>query len=449
MITLKKAMTLSINEIEELKLQILESVKKEELNSYIKDSINFDDEKHYGKIPILIKDNICVKNSEITCASNILKGFISPYNADVINKLNNFNMCAFGRANMDEFGMGSSTQNSCYGATKNPHDMSRVPGGSSGGSAAAVAAKLAIASLGSDTGGSIRQPASFCGIVGLKPSYGRVSRYGLVAYSSSLEQIGPLTQNVEDASILLDIISGFSANDSTSRNLPSTDTFRNLNPNKKFKIAILKNCIESASNEIKNLYYESIKILEKLGHEIIEKELLDVNYHLSAYYIIAMAEASSNLSRFDGIRFGNRAISQNLKETYFNTRTLFGDEVKRRILLGTFVLSTGYYEAYYIKAQKIRNLIKTQYNEVFKSCDIIFAPITPSVAPKFGEIKTPLDMYLGDTYSVGVNLAGLPAISIPIRLSPMPIGMQFIGSYLREQDILDVAFGLEKELCLV
>ena len=445
MITLKKAISLDSNEIEDLKKDLIKNIEsKKELNAYLGlPELRNEDS---GKLPILIKDNICVKNTALGCASAILDGFISPYNATVIDKLEASNFCAFGRANMDEFGMGSTTENSKHGGTRNPHDTNRVAGGSSGGSAAAVAAGLALASLGSDTGGSIRQPASHCGIVGLKPSYGRVSRYGLVAYSSSLDQIGPITQTVEDASILLDIISGYCSKDSTSLNLSPTNTFNQLDAKRKFRIALLDDFLDKASNEVQKAYNETVKILESMGHTLINKKMLNPNYHISSYYIIAMAEASANLARFDGIRYGSRIEGKNLEDLYFNTRSQFGDEVKKRIMLGTFVLSSGYYEAYYLKAQKVRKLISQQYDEIFKDCDLIFVPVSPTTAPEFGKIKNSLELYLSDLYTIGANLAGLPAISLPVVKNPLPIGMQFIGKFLDEQGVLDASFGLEKEL---
>ncbi|RDU71042.1 Asp-tRNA(Asn)/Glu-tRNA(Gln) amidotransferase subunit GatA [Helicobacter aurati] len=447
MLTLKQAMSLNQQEIENLKHDLRKKIESyKELNAYIQTPEIQDKDK--GKIPILIKDNICVKDSLLTCASKILHGFISPYSASAIEKLEKSNLCPFGRANMDEFGMGSTTEKSCYGKTKNPHNTNVVPGGSSGGSAAAIAAGIAIASLGSDTGGSIRQPASYCGVVGLKPSYGRVSRYGLVAYSSSLEQIGPITQNVEDASLLLDIISGKCEKDSTCLQQDSTTTFSKLNPNKGFKIAILEDFIPEATKEVQSAYYESLKTLESMGHTLIPKQMLNLDYHISSYYIIAMAEASANLARFDGIRYGRRIAGDHLKDVYFNSRSQFGDEVKKRILLGSFVLSSGYYDAYYLKAQKVRTLIKKQYEEIFQDCDMIFLPVAPSVAPTFNATKSSLEMYLGDIYTIGANLAGLPAISIPVIKKPLPIGMQFIGKFLDEQNILNAAFGLERELNL-
>lgn len=446
MITLKEALTKSEDELKEIKQDIREKLKQNmELNAYIGEIM----ESQTSGVPILIKDNINVKGWEITCGSKILKGYVSPYNASVINKLHQNKMCGFGRANMDEFAMGSTSESSCYGRVKNPLDTSRVPGGSSGGSAAAVAGGLAIASLGSDTGGSIRQPAGFCGCVGLKPSYGRVSRYGLVAYSSSLDQIGPITQNVEDAALLLDAISGYDNLDSTSANLPALQTFRDLDSHKRYKIAVLKDFLKDATQEVQDAYYQTIKILESMGHSIVEKSMLDTRYHISAYYIICTAEASSNLARFDGVRYGTRAKAENLKEVYLNTRSeYFGDEVKRRILLGSFVLSSGYYDAYYLKAQKVRQKICADYEAILNECDSILLPIAPTLPPKFGASHSPLEMYLSDIYTIGVNLAGLPAICIPTmkNIEGLSVGMQFIGGKFEEQTILNIAYGLEKEL---
>ena len=446
MITLKEALTKSEDELKEIKQDIREKLKQNmELNAYIGEIM----ESQTSGVPILIKDNINVKGWEITCGSKILKGYVSPYNASVINKLHQNKMCGFGRANMDEFAMGSTSESSCYGRVKNPLDTSRVPGGSSGGSAAAVAGGLAIASLGSDTGGSIRQPAGFCGCVGLKPSYGRVSRYGLGAYSSSLDQIGPITQNVEDAALLLDAISGYDNLDSTSANLPALHTFRDLDSHKRYKIAVLKDFLKDATQEVQEAYYQTIKILESMGHSIVEKSMLDTRYHISAYYIICTAEASSNLARFDGVRYGTRAKAENLKEVYLNTRSEdFGDEVKRRILLGSFVLSSGYYDAYYLKAQKVRQKICADYEAILNECDSILLPIAPTLPPKFGASHSPLEMYLSDIYTIGVNLAGLPAICIPTMKNTegLSVGMQFIGGKFEEQTILNIAYGLEKEL---
>ncbi|WP_281950515.1 Asp-tRNA(Asn)/Glu-tRNA(Gln) amidotransferase subunit GatA [Nitrosophilus kaiyonis] len=443
MITLKEALKLKNEEIEDFKKDLLKKIdEKKELNAYI-------DVKDYGKgIPIAIKDNIQVDGWEITCASKILKGYIAPYNATVINKILNAGLSPFGRTNMDEFAMGSSTESSCYGKTINPKDFTRVPGGSSGGSAAVVAAGIAIAALGSDTGGSIRQPAAFCGCVGMKPTYGRVSRYGLAAYGSSLDQIGPITQNVEDAAILYDIISGYDEKDSTSANIEYKKVSTNLNPDRKLKIGVVPNYIKDASNSIQKAYEKAIEALKKEGHEIVEVNLMDAKYDIAAYYITAMAEASTNLSRYDGVRYGYRAEAKNLKEMYSKTRSEgFGEEVKRRILLGTFVLSSGYYDAYYIKAQKVRHLIKDEYKKVFEDVDLILSPVAPDIAFKFGSKKTPLEMYLSDVYTIGVNLAGLPAISLPVDESEgLPVGLQLIGKHFDEQTVFDGALSLERAL---
>lgn len=446
MITLKEALKLDEQSLQEIKKEIQSKAKNSNLNAYIGEI----QESSQAGIPILIKDNINVKGWEITCGSNILKGYIAPYNATVIDKLHQNKMCGFGRANMDEFAMGSTTVSSVYGATLNPRDISRVPGGSSGGSAAAVAGGLAIAALGSDTGGSIRQPAGFCGCVGLKPTYGRVSRYGLVAYSSSLDQIGPIAQNVEDSAILLDAISGECKMDSTSKALPATQTFANLDANKRFKIAVLRDFLKDATQEIQDAYEKTISTLKSMGHTIVEKTMLETSYHISAYYIICTAEASSNLARFDGVRYGNRSNeAKNLAEVYLKTRSEgFGEEVKRRIMLGSFVLSSGYYDAYYLKAQKVRELIKSQFDEIFKDADLILCPIAPSVAPKFGSTHSPLEMYLSDIYTISVNLAGLPALSLPVSVNNegLPIAMQLIGKNFDEQSVLDAGLGLEQKI---
>lgn len=449
MVKLRDTLNLEEEALKEIKTDIIKKAKDSDLNAYIIDEISLDINKK--GIPLLIKDNINVKGWEITCASKILRGYKSPYNASVINNISNHNLIPFGRANMDEFAMGSTTESSAYGITKNPNDKSRVPGGSSGGSAAAVAGGIAIAALGSDTGGSIRQPAGYCGCVGLKPTYGSVSRYGLVAYSSSLDVIGPITQDVSDCALLFDYIKGYDKMDSTSNpNTPQASTFENLNPNRKFKIGILKNFLKDANKEIQDAYYNLVGTLEKLGHSIKEVEMLDTNFHISSYYITSMAEASSNLARFDGIRYGNRTQNPaNLKDLYIKTRSDgFGDEVKRRILIGNFVLSSGYYDAYYLKAQRVRDFISLQYSEIFKQVDIIISPIAPNVAPKIGEQTTPLEMYLSDIYTIGVNLAGIPAICIPISKNKdkLPIGMQFIGNHFREQDILDLAISVESNI---
>lgn len=404
----------------------------------------------YGEgIPIAIKDNIQVNGWSVTSGSNILQGYVSPYNATVIDKMLSSGLSPFGRANMDEFAMGSSTESSFYGRTLNPHNTSCVPGGSSGGSAAAVAAGIAIAALGSDTGGSIRQPAAFCGCVGMKPTYGKVSRYGLASYSSSLDQIGPITQNVEDAAILYDIIAGHEARDSTSANIPHVKVSDTLDANRKLTIAVIENYLEEASAEVRSSMQNAIKALEENGHKIVYKNLTNSKYDIAAYYVIAAAEASANFSRYDGVRYGNRSESTNLKEMYLKTRSEgFGEEVKRRILLGTFVLSSGYYDAYYIKAQKARHFIKSHFEAILNEADLIFAPVTPTTAFEFGSKSDPLEMYLEDVYTISVNLAGLPAISVPIGKDSknLPIGAQLIGSAYGEQTLFDGALSLERIL---
>jgi len=442
-ITLKEALALSKDELNKFKNELKTKIEaRPELNAYI-------DVNSIGEgIPIAIKDNIQVKGWSVTSGSKILQGYIAPYNATVIEKMSEAGLSPFGRVNMDEFAMGSTTESSFYGKTQNPHNPDYVPGGSSGGSAAAVGAGLAIAALGSDTGGSIRQPAAFCGIVGMKPTYGRVSRYGLGAYASSLDQIGPMTQNVEDAAILYDIISGSDEKDSTNAKKDDKVT-PNLNGERKLTIATLPKYIENASQDVKDAYAKAIDALKAHGHTIVEKEMMDAKFDISAYYITATAEATTNLARYDGIRYGNRVEGKNLEETFINTRSEgFGDEVKRRILLGNFVLSSGYYEAYYVKAQKTRHIIKDEYAKIFNEVDLILSPVAPTVANKFGELENPMDMYLSDIYTISVNLAGLPALSLPIMKNGdgMPVGLQLIASAYDEQTLFDGSLSLEKQI---
>ncbi|WP_151899934.1 Asp-tRNA(Asn)/Glu-tRNA(Gln) amidotransferase subunit GatA [Sulfurimonas hydrogeniphila] len=443
MITLKEALAMSKDELNKFKDELQTKIEaNKDLNAYI-------DVNTFGEgVPVAIKDNIQVKEWSVTSASKILQGYIAPYNATVIEKLLAAGLSPFGRTNMDEFAMGSTTETSCYGKTLNPVNPEHVPGGSSGGSAAAVGAGLAIAALGSDTGGSIRQPAAYCGIVGMKPTYGRVSRYGLGAYASSLDQIGPMTQNVEDAAILYDIISGSDVKDSTNA-MRDDKVSDNLNPERKLTIAILPKYIENASDDVKEAYRKAVEALKAQGHTIVEKEMMDAKYDISAYYVTATAEATTNLGRYDGIRYGNRVEGANLEETYYKTRSEgFGDEVKRRILLGNFVLSSGYYEAYYVKAQKTRHLIKEEYAKIFNDVDLILSPVAPNVAPKFGELANPMEMYLSDIYTISVNLAGLPALSLPImkNAAGMPVGLQLIANAYEEQTLFDGAMSLEKEI---
>lgn len=401
-------------------------------------------------IPIAIKDNICTKGILTTCASKILFNYIPPYDATVIEKLKKAGAVIIGKTNMDEFAMGSSTENSAFHPTHNPWNLEMVPGGSSGGSAAAVAADECILALGSDTGGSIRQPASFCGVVGLKPTYGRVSRYGLIAFASSLDQIGPLTKDVTDASILLNFITGHDLKDSTSVDLPVPDFRKALIDNvKKVRIGVIKNLIgEGVAPEVKQAFKESVDKLSNLGAEIIEVSLPSLEYAVATYYLIAPAEASSNLARYDGVKYGYRSKeAKDLLSMYYETRREgFGPEVKRRIILGTYALSAGYYDAYYLKALKVRTIIKQDFERAFGHCDVLASPTSPILPFKIGEkITDPLSMYLSDIATIPVNLAGLPAISIPCGFArDLPIGLQIIGKAFAEEIILRVAFTFEQ-----
>ena len=403
-------------------------------------------------IPIGIKDNICTKGIKTTCSSKMLENFVSPYDATVMEKINNENMINLGKLNMDEFAMGGSTEYSYFHKTKNPWNLNKVPGGSSGGSAAAVAANMVPWALGSDTGGSIRQPASFCGVVGLKPTYGLVSRYGLVAFASSLDQIGPITKDVKDCAMLLNIIAGHDERDSTSANTEKIDYVKALkNDVKGLKIGVPKECLgERINKEIEEKLNEAIEKYKELGAEVEECSLDIAKYSLAAYYIIACAEASSNLGRFDGIRYTYRTKEyKNLKELYKKTRSEgFGPEVKRRIILGTYVLSSGYYDAYYKKAQKVRTLVMNEFKKAFEKYDILLTPTSPTVAFDIGsKSNNPLEMYLADICTVSVNIAGLPGISIPCGQDKegMPIGMQLIGKRFDESTILNAAYTFEQK----
>ena len=418
-----------------------------------------DEERDNGKtnsefagIPIGIKDNLCTKGIRTTCSSKMLEDFISPYDATVVEKLNNKDLINLGKLNMDEFAMGASTEYSYFKKTSNPWDLKRVPGGSSGGSAAAVAADLVPWALGSDTGGSIRQPASFCGVVGLKPTYGLVSRYGLVAFASSLDQIGPITKDVTDAALLLNLIAGHDERDTTSYDIPKKDYTKSLNKDiKGLKIGIPKEYFgEGINPEVKEKIDEAIKMYQDLGAEVEEFSLDIAKYALATYYIIACAEASSNLGRFDGIRYGYRTSNySDLKELYRNSRSEgFGPEVKRRIILGTYVLSSGYYDAYYKKAQQVRTLVKKEFDKAFEKYDVLLTPTSPTVAFEIGtRSNNPLEMYLADICTVSVNIAGLPGISIPcgVNSENMPIGMQLIGNKFEEEKILNAAYTFEQE----
>lgn len=402
-------------------------------------------------IPGAIKDNICTKGIKTTCASKILQKFVPPYDATVMQKLEAQNPVVLGKTNLDEFAMGGSTENSAYHPTCNPWNTDCVPGGSSGGSAAAVATGTAVWALGSDTGGSIRQPASFCGVVGMKPTYGRVSRYGLVAYASSLDQIGPITKDVTDCAHILNIIAGRDEMDSTSLDVQVPDFTKALVQDVKgLKIGLPKEYfVKGMDPEVEAAVKNGVKELEKLGAEVVEISLPNTDYAISTYYLIAPAEAATNLARYDGVSYGERAEdAADLVEMMTKTRTQYlGEEVKRRIMIGNYALSAGYYDAYYLKALKVRRLVKEDYDKAFKDVDVIICPAAPSVAYKIGEkIANPLEMYLQDACTVPLNLAGLPGISVPCGYNKdkMPIGMQIIGKALDEETILRVAYTYEQ-----
>jgi len=405
--------------------------------------------KPLAGIPIAIKDNICVEGERTTCASQILANYRSPYSATVVKKLREHGAIVGGKPNLDEFAMGSSTEYSGFGPTKNPWSFDHTPGGSSGGSAAAVASDMAIASLGSDTGGSIRQPASFCGVVGMKPTYGRVSRYGLVAFASSLDQIGPITKNVDDCSLVLNAISGHDPYDSTSITESVRDFSADLERGLEgLRVGIPRDFLEvgmGAGSEAN--FNELAAKLESNGVQVVDVSMPHARFAVACYYIIANAEASSNLARYDGVKYGLRSdVEGDIHAMYTHTRDEgFGDEVKRRILLGTYVLSAGYYDAYYLKAQKVRSLIINDFADAFKKCDLVMLPTAPDAAFKFGEKSDPLTMYLSDIFTIPVNLAGLPGISIPTGLSEarLPFGVQFVGKPLDEATVLRGARGAE------
>ena len=404
-------------------------------------------------IPIGLKDNMCTKGIKTTCSSKMLENFVSPYDGTVVKKVEDEGMISLGKLNMDEFAMGGSTEYSYFHKTHNPWNLNKVPGGSSGGSAAAVAANMVPWALGSDTGGSIRQPSSLCGVVGLKPTYGLVSRYGLVAFASSLDQIGPITKDVEDNAILLNAITGYDPKDSTSMNIEKEDYTKSLIKDVKgLKIGMPKEFLgEGINSEVKNAILDTAKKYEKLGATVEECSLDIGKEALAVYYIIACAEASSNLGRFDGIRYGYRSEKfDNLREIYINSRTEgFGAEVKRRIMLGTYVLSSGYYDAYYKKAQKVRTVIRNEYQKLFEKYDIILTPTSPTVAFNIGEkSNNPLEMYLADICTVPVNIAGLPGISLPVSVDRegMPIGVQLISKHFDEETIYRAAYTLEQEV---
>ena len=404
-------------------------------------------------IPIGIKDNICTKGVKTTCSSKMLENFTSPYDATVMEKINSENLITLGKLNMDEFAMGASTEYSAFKKTCNPWDLNKVPGGSSGGSAAAVAAGLVPWALGSDTGGSVRQPASFCGVVGLKPTYGLISRYGLVAFASSLDQIGPITKDVKDSAMLLNIIAGHDEKDTTSLNIEKKDYIKALkNDVKGLRIGIPKEYFgEGINKEVKEALEKAIEEYKAMGAIVEECSIPIAEYALATYYIIACAEASSNLGRFDGIRYGYRTSNfKNLRDIFINSRTEgFGKEVKRRIILGTYVLSSGYYDAYYKKAQQVRTLVKKEFDKAFEKYDILITPTAPTVAFDIGKrSNNPLEMYLADICTVSINIAGLPGISIPCGVDSegMPIGMQIVGKHFAEETILNAAYTYEQKV---
>lgn len=407
--------------------------------------------KPLGGVPIAIKDVINVQGDPCTCSSKILQGYTAPYDATVIRKLREAGAVLVGRTNMDEFAMGSSTENSSWGVTRNPWDTDRIPGGSSGGSAAVVGGHEAFAALGSDTGGSIRQPAALCGCVGLKPTYGRVSRYGLVAFASSLDQIGPFTKTVEDAALLMEVISGHDPKDNTSVNRPVPKYTDALKKDVRgMKLGVPKEYfISGIDPEVEAAVKAAIDHYAKLGAEIVDISLPNTEYACAVYYIIAPAEASANLARFEGVRYGNRVKNpKDILDLYRSTREQgFGPEVKRRIILGTYVLSSGYYDAYYNRAQKVRQLIKRDFEQAFTKCDAILTPTSPTAAFKVGEkTSDPLQMYLADIFTIAVNLAGVCGISIPCGFtkSKLPIGLQIIGAQWGEENVLRAAHGYEQ-----
>ena len=453
-----------ISSTEVTKAFIDRSQKSKKLNSYITENFEnalqkakqFDEKPDFNKklpgIPLAVKDLFCTKNIRTTAGSKILENFIPTYESTVTQNILNEGGIIIGKLNCDEFAMGSSNETSFFGNVQNPISENLVPGGSSGGSSSALAAKLTPATIGTDTGGSIRQPASFTGTVGLKPTYGSCSRYGIVAFASSLDQAGPMTQNVKDCALMLEVISSYDNKDSTSVDFKRGQYLKDFNENiKGKKIGIPKQYrVDGMPKEIDELWKKGMKIIEDNGGEIIEINLPNTNYALPTYYIVAPAEASSNLARYDGVKYGFRSKGENLIDMYEKTRSEgFGDEVKRRIMIGTYVLSSGYYDAYYLKAQKVRRLIKNDFDEAYKKVDAILTPSTPSSAFKIGEkTNDPVSMYLNDIFTVPINLAGLPAISIPAGhdKSGYPLGLQVIGKAFDEQNILNIAYSIEKNI---
>jgi len=402
-------------------------------------------------VPISVKDIFCTRGMLTTCASKILNNFVPPYDATVIKKLKDAGAVILGKNNMDEFAMGSSTENSAFVVTKNPWDIERVPGGSSGGSAASVAAGECAASLGTDTGGSIRQPASCCGVVGLKPTYGRVSRYGIVAFASSLDQAGPLTKDIKDCAVLLNTIAGHDPHDATSIEAPVPDYTAGLGKGiKGIRVGIPREYfIKGLDSDVEQAVRDAIEVLKKNGASIVDVSLPHTDYAIAVYYLVATAEASSNLARYDGVKYGYRASNNsNLLEMYCKSRDEgFGPEVKRRIMLGTYALSAGYYEAYYKKASQVRTLIKNDFEEAFKRCDVIITPTSPTPAFKIGEkVADPLTMYLSDIFTISCNLAGIPGLSLPCGFTKenLPIGLQILGKPMDEETVLKIAYSFEQ-----
>jgi aspartyl-tRNA(Asn)/glutamyl-tRNA(Gln) amidotransferase subunit A len=438
--------------------ELFERIEKSKLNAYItlnkKDALkqaeNFDKSRKDVKpgilsgIPIAVKDNITTKNIRTTCASKILYNYIPPFDAHVVERLKEEGAIIIGKTNMDEFAMGTTTETSYFGVVRNPYDENRVAGGSSGGSGAAIAGSEAVLALGSDTGGSIRCPASFCGVVGLKPTYGMVSRYGLIPYANSLEQIGPMASNVEDTALLLEVIAGKDVRDST--NAGKSFTFDPEKVKRKLKVGIVKEM--GGRDEVMEKFNEAIGAIKTLRCEIYEISMPSFKYALAAYYIIAMSEASSNLARYDGVRYGYATELDSWTRYFSKVRAGgFGDEVKRRIMLGGYALSAGYYGKYYLKALKVRTLVKNDFQRAFKNCDLLVSPTMPSLPFEIGELADPLTMYKMDVNTVPINLAGVPALSLPIGLiKGLPVGMQIIGDYFAENTILSFAMQIEKEL---
>jgi aspartyl-tRNA(Asn)/glutamyl-tRNA(Gln) amidotransferase subunit A len=437
----------------DLLLELFERIERSKLNAYItlnrgsmKKAEEYDRGRVKGRlsgIPVAVKDCITTKNLRTTCASKILHNYVPPFDAHVVEMLEKEGALIVGKTNMDEFAMGTTTETSYFGVVKNPYDLGRVAGGSSGGSAAAIAGDEAVLALGSDTGGSIRCPASFCGIVGLKPTYGLVSRYGLIPYANSLEQIGPMASNVSDLIALLEVIAGEDRRDSTN----AGKDFKFKEERRKLKIGIIREM--GGSDRVISKFSESIEIIRSLGHAVDEVSMQSFRYALAAYYVIAMSEASSNLARYDGVRYGHALDQLDSWTKYFSRVRAegFGDEVKRRIMLGSYALSAGYYGKYYLKALKVRTLVRSDFQRAFKNFDLLISPTMPSTAFKIGELADPLTMYKMDVNTVPINLAGVPALSLPIGLAKsLPVGMQIIGNYFSENTILNFALELEGEM---